>query len=306
MQHLDGGVPQSPLGPCPRSSPCTGLIFTSQKVDIPPRQGPGIQGPGLWSSPPRSSIHLLHPSSPPRNWAHQLSGQPGLEGIRIRHPPFLWEVENGQARAESRPSLTATRTVVTMLHTIACASPFLMGLHGWTRHHQITAIHWTWTSGRTLAVLASLGDSPGAAALGCIAAVGPLPAPRSLGTHGRSFIAAHGHGKNTNCMISAGRVAADAVAWASDRRVEQILECPTCQGRRWTSMSHSPSPCPGQANSPSPPSQIHRTTSASQPGPLAFCSVASPSRRDSIASARRHPTRPQPEPSGLSPLTGRR
>lgn len=36
----------------------------------------------------------------------------------------------------------------------------------------------------------------------------------------RACIAAHGHGKNPNCMISAGRVAADAVA--SDRRVEQI------------------------------------------------------------------------------------
>lgn len=76
-----------------------------------------------------------------------------------------------------------------MLHTIACASPFLMGLHGQARHQQITALDWTLTSGRTLAVLASLGDSPGAAVLGYIVAVGPLPAPLGLGTHmdGRSL-----------------------------------------------------------------------------------------------------------------------
>lgn len=109
-----------------------------------------------------------------------------------------------------------------MLHTIACASPFLMGLHGQARHHQITALDWTLTSGRTLAVLASLGDSPGAAVLGYIVAVGPLPALLGLGTHmdGRSLYRGSWPRKESQLHDICWPVAADAVA--SDRRVEQI------------------------------------------------------------------------------------
>lgn len=116
----------------------------------------------------------------------------------------------------------------------------------------------------------------------------------ALGTHmdRRSFIAAHGLGKNLNCMISAGRVAADAVT-SSDRRIGQIHSgMSRYPRRRYHIQRHAiafPIPHLPALDKPILPHLItitdSRTTSASQPGPLAFFSVASPSRRYSIASA---------------------
>lgn len=206
---------------------------------------------------------VLHPPPPPLPLPspHPLPGTGHINchiqgwrvHIRIRHSPFFWGVEmDTSGLSQGRHSLqpgSQDRTVVIMMHTIACASPFLMGLHGQARHHEITAIHWTSTSGRTLAVLASLGDSPGGAALGCIAAVGPLPAALlgSWDTHGQTELYRGSWPRKESQLHDicwpGSRGCCDLIQIGELDRF--ILECPDIQDADITfnaTPSHSPSP----------------------------------------------------------------
>lgn len=75
------------------SSPCTCLIFTSQKVDNHRVRGQGFRDQG--SGAPSSVVHphpppLSSPHPPPETGHINFrDGHSELEGIRIRHPPFL-------------------------------------------------------------------------------------------------------------------------------------------------------------------------------------------------------------------------
>lgn len=194
--------------------------------------GVGSQGPGPKDSgtPLPLPTSTPRPSSPPLPESGHINFWTSMDDYSVfaslcRHPPPFFGLEMDRPGLSQR--LHCTATVVTMLHTIACASsPFLMGLH---RRPDLTppdrSSPLDFDIGPHPRRTRLTGDSTGGAALGCI---GRLPVIRSLRTElYRALSRFMATGRKPIACPSQPDICWP-VSWgrsASDRRIEYSLEC---------------------------------------------------------------------------------